>query len=178
VVSPSKQKRGLISKLLDILAVLVVAFILYRIFVAPRYLSLESAHPAPHVTYQTLSGKPFVLTQHRGRVVFLDFWASWCEPCKLSLPMVEKFARTHPEVDVVPVDVGEPREVVSSFARTHGMQGVAIDPQALSQGFFQLNGFPTMAVIDPQGRLRATWAGFNPAIQLNMAHAEQTLRSS
>jgi hypothetical protein len=92
--------------------------------------------------------------------------------------MVEKFARAHAEVDVVPVDVGEPRAVVAAFARSHDMRNVALDPQALSQGFFQIDGFPTMVVIDPQGRIRATWTGFNPAIQLNMAHAEETLRSS
>jgi thiol-disulfide isomerase/thioredoxin len=166
------------GRVLDVLAVLVVLFVVYRIFIAPRYLSVANAHPAPHVNYQTLSGKPFVLTQHRGHVVFLDFWASWCEPCKLSLPMVEKFARAHAEVDVVPVDVGEPRAVVAAFARSHDMRNVALDPQALSQGFFQIDGFPTMVVIDPQGRIRATWTGFNPAIQLNMAHAEETLRSS
>lgn len=171
------KKWWTLSRVLDVLAVLVVLFVLYRIFVAPRYLNVANAHPAPHVTYQTLSGKPFVLTQHRGRVVFLDFWASWCEPCKLSLPMVEKFARAHPEVDVIAVDVGEPRGIVERFARAHGMEHVALDPQALSQGFFQINGFPTMVVIDPQLRIRATWTGFNPAIQLNMAHAAQTLAS-
>jgi thiol-disulfide isomerase/thioredoxin len=166
------------GRLLDLLAVLAVLFVLYRIFVAPRFLSRANAYPAPHVTYTTLSGKPFVLTEHRGRVVFLDFWASWCEPCKVALPLVEKFARAHPEVDVVPVDVGEPRGVAEVFARTHHLQHVALDPKALSQGFFQIDGFPTMVVIDPQGRIRATWSGFNPAIQMNMAHAAQTLRQS
>ncbi|HET9096491.1 MAG TPA: TlpA disulfide reductase family protein [Candidatus Baltobacteraceae bacterium] len=173
-----RKNRFTLSRALDVLAVLVVLFVLYRIFIAPRYLNIASAHPAPHVTYQTLSGKPFVLARQRGHVVFLDFWASWCEPCKLSLPMVEKFARAHPEVEVVPVDVGEPRAVVAAFARTHHMEHVALDPQTLSQGFFQINGFPTMVVVDPQGRIRATWTGFNPAIQLNMAHAEQTLQST
>ena len=175
---PERRRGVTFSRALDVLAVLVVLFVLYRIFVAPRYLNVANAHPAPHVTYQTLSGKPFVLAQHRGRVVFLDFWASWCEPCKVSLPMVEKFARAHPEVDVVPVDVGEPRAVVEAYARAHGMEHVALDPQTLSQGFFQINGFPTMVVIDPQLRIRATWTGLNPAIQLNMAHAEQTLKTS
>jgi thiol-disulfide isomerase/thioredoxin len=159
-------------------AVLVVLFLLYRIFIAPRALSVASAHPAPHVTFQTLSGKPFVLTEHRGRVLFLDFWASWCEPCKISLPMVEKFARAHPEVDVVAIDLGEPRAVVAAFARAHGMEHVALDPGRLSQGYFQIEGLPTMVVIDRQGRIRATWAGLNPAIQANMAHAAQTLRAS
>jgi thiol-disulfide isomerase/thioredoxin len=164
-----------LSRALDALAVLVVLFVLYRIFVAPRDLSAKNAHPAPHVVYQTLSGKPFALAQQRGHVVFLDFWASWCEPCKLSLPLVEKFARAHPEVEVIAVDVGEPRGVVAAFARDHHMEHVGLDPKTLSQGFFQLNGFPTMVVVDPQGRIRATWTGFNPAIQMNMAHAAQTL---
>ncbi len=171
--------RGLTpSRILDVLAVLVVLFVVYRIFIAPRYLSSANAHPAPHVTYETLSGKQFVLTQQRGHVVFLDFWASWCEPCKLSLPLVEKFAGSHPEVEVVAVDVGEPRAVVEQYARAHGMHNVALDPQTLSRGFFQIDGFPTMVVIDPQGRIRATWTGFNPAIQMNMAHAAQTLQPS
>lgn len=163
------------SRLLDLVAVMVVLFVIYRIFVAPRFLSKANAYPAPHVRYATLSGAPFVLTQHRGRVVFLDFWASWCAPCKVSLPLVERFARAHPEVDVVPVDVGEPRGVAEAFARTHQLQNVALDPKALSQGFFQIDGFPTMVVIDPQGRIRATWPGLNPAIQMNMAHAAQAL---
>ncbi len=168
---------GSMRRALDVIAALVVLFVLYRIFVAPRNLSTANAHPAPRVTYQTLSGKPFALAEHRGQVVFLDFYASWCEPCKLSLPLVEKFARAHREVEVVAVDVGEPRAVAAAFARANGMRNVALDPQTLSQGFFQIVGFPTMVVIDRQGRIRATWTGFNPAIQLNMAHAEQTLRS-
>jgi thiol-disulfide isomerase/thioredoxin len=166
----------MLRRVFDIAAVLLVLFIAYRLVIAPRNFSAR-AYPAPHITYQTLSGKPFVLTEHRGRVVFLDFWATWCEPCKVSLPMVEKYARAHPEVDVIPVDVGEPRAVVEAFVKTHDMQHVAMDPKSLSQGFFQIQGFPTMVVIDPQGRIRATWPGLNPAIQLNMDHARQTLSS-
>jgi hypothetical protein len=52
-----------------------------------------------------------------------------------------------------------------------------MDPKSLSMGFFQIQGFPTMVVIDPQGRIRATWPGLNPAIQLNMDRARQTLSS-
>jgi thiol-disulfide isomerase/thioredoxin len=166
-----------LSRVFDIVAVLVVLYVAYRLVIAPRFLSTTRAYPAPHVTYQTLSGKPFVLTEHRGRVVFLDFWASWCEPCKISLPLVEKYARAHPEVDVVPVDVGEPRAVVEAFAKAHNLRHVAMDPQSLSQGFFQIQGYPTMVVIDPQGRIRATWRGLNPAIQLNMENARKTLSS-
>lgn len=177
MMQPAPPKRRIASRLLDVAAVLLILFVVYRVFIAPRFLQSASAHPAPHVRYETLAGAPFVLTQHRGRVVFLDFWASWCEPCKLSLPMVEAFARSHPNADVVAVDVGEPRPLVEAYARAHRMKNVALDPQGLSQGFFQIEGFPTMVVIDPRGRIRATWTGFNPAIQLNMAHAAKKLSS-
>lgn len=175
-VAPPRGKRRLpLGRILDAAAVLVILFVVYRIFIAPRALDAAAAYPAPHVQFQTLSGRPFVLTQHRGRVVFLDFWASWCEPCKLSLPLVEAFARAHPGVDVVPIDVGEPKPVVEAFARAHHMRHVALDPHAYSQGFFALKGFPTMVVIDPRSRIRATWTGFNPAIEMNMGHAAQAL---
>lgn len=173
------MKRHLtFGRVVDALAVIAVLFVVYRLLVAPRFLGAPNAYPAPRVTYATLAGQPFVLQSHRGRVVFLDFWASWCEPCKLSLPLVERFAHAHPEVDVVPVDVGEPASVAAAFARVHHLTHVALDPESLSQGFFQIDGFPTMVVIDRAGRIRATWTGLNPAIALNMAHAAHALEQS
>jgi len=170
-------KRGFRSFrfVFDAVAIGLVLFIAYRLLVAPRFLSESSAYPAPAVRYQTLSGAPFVLANQRGHVVFLEFYASWCTPCKISLPLVESFARSHPEVQVVPVDVGEPREIAVAFAHEHALVNVAVDPRALSRGFFQLDGFPTMVVIDRRGRVRATWQGLNPAVELNMAHAAKTL---
>jgi len=159
----------------DAIAVCLVLFIAYRLLVAPRILSESSAYPAPAVRYQTLAGAPFELAKQSGHVVFLEFYASWCTPCRVSLPLVESFARAHPEVQVVPIDVGEPRVVAAAFAHELALANVAIDPRALSRGFFQLDGFPTMVVIDGRGRIRATWQGLNPAVQLNMAHAAKTL---
>lgn len=166
------------GRLWDALALLVIVFVGYRLLIAPRSLQASAAYPAPHVTYATLSGPPFELTRARGRVVFLDFFASWCGPCKLSLPLVEAFARAHPQADVVPVDVGEPRAVAQAFARSYHLRHVALDPHTSSAAFFAVRGFPTMVVIDPQGRIRATWVGFNPAIELNMANAEKTLATT
>lgn len=162
-------------RVFDALAIALVLFVVYRLLIAPRSLSESAAYPAPAVTYQTLSGGRFALTSERGHVVFLEFYASWCTPCRASLPLVESFAKSHPGVRVIPVDVGEPRPVAASFARAFGLRNVAIDPPALSRGFFQLEGFPTMVVIDPRGRIRATWQGINPAVELNMAHAAKTL---
>jgi thiol-disulfide isomerase/thioredoxin len=159
----------------DALAIALVAFIAYRLLIAPRFLPENAAYPAPAVHFQSLSGAQFSLEKQRGRVVFLEFYATWCTPCRVSLPLVESFARSHPGVRVIPVDVGEPRELAAAFARQNGLTNVVIDPRALSRGFFQLEGFPTMVVLDARGRIRATWQGLNPAIRLNMANAAKSL---
>lgn len=171
-----KSIRSLrIGRVFDALAVVAILFVLWKLLVAPRSLRESDAQPAPQVNLATLSGPPFALASHRGRVVFLDFWATWCEPCKLSLPMVERYARAHPEVDVVPIDVGEPRTVVSDFAAAYKLRHVALDDRHLAANWFGVNGYPTMVVIDPKGNIRASWPGFNPAVELNMAHAEAQL---
>ncbi len=165
----------LLNRIWDLLAVVIVLAIGWKIFFAPRMLVTASPYPAPHASYELLDGGTFRVTGARGKLLFLDFYASWCEPCREELPMVEAYARTHPTVDVVPIDVGEPRDVAATFAAQLHLRGVALDPQGLSQGFFQIDGFPTIVTIDPRGRIRATWAGFNPAISLAMANAQKQL---
>jgi len=160
----------------DALAVLVIAFVAWKIFIAPRTFKQAGAYPAPRIAYQRLDGGRFHVADARGHVLFIDFFASWCEPCKLELPLVERYARAHPEVDVVPVDVGEPRAVAAAFSRQYHLQNVALDPTSSAQGFFQIQGFPTITVVDPSGNIRATWSGLNPAIEMAMSNAERSLR--
>lgn len=155
----------------------MVAFAIWKIFVAPReFASAERARPAPHAGFERLDGGTFRVTDARGRVLFLDFYASWCEPCKLELPLVESWARKHPEASVVPVDVAEPRAVARAFARRYGLRNVAVDPRGDAAGIFQLGGFPTIVVIDPAGRIRAKWEGLNPAIGIALGNAQSKLR--
>jgi len=160
----------------DVLALLVIGFVIWKLLIAPRSLREADAHPAPQIQLATLHGPQFTLAKHHGRIVFLDFWATWCEPCRLSMPMVERFARKHPEVDVIPVDVGEPRGLVAQYAGQHGIDHVALDNKSLAAAWFGVIGFPTMVVVDRKGLVRATWPGFNPAVELNMANAAAQLR--
>jgi thiol-disulfide isomerase/thioredoxin len=164
------------ARVWDVAALVVVAFVLWKIFVAPRSFAVAaSARPAPHATFERLDGSTFRVTDARGRLLFLDFYASWCTPCKVELPLVRSWARTHTRALVVPIDVAEPRGTVDAFARKYGLENVALDPHADAQGIFSVAGFPTVVVIDPQGRIRATWQGLNPAIAMAMSNAESAL---
>lgn len=172
---PPKKPWLTMARVWDVLALLVIGFVAWKIFIAPRALAPSRAYPAPQVSYERLDGGTFTIASARGHVLFLDFFASWCEPCKLESPLVQRYARKHPEVRVVSVDVGEPRAVAQAFAKRTRMNDVVIDPTSRSSGFFQIQGFPTIVVIDPNGKIRATWSGFNPAIDLAMSNAQHSL---
>lgn len=159
----------------DLLAIAVIGFALWKVFVAPRAFEPAGAHPAPHAVFAKLGGGEFRVADQRGHLVFLDFFATWCEPCKIELPMVESWARAHPGAVVVPVDVGEPSRVVEAFARSHGLTNVALDPASSAQPLFGVQGFPTVVVIDPAGDIRAHWSGLNPAIAMALTNAQKTL---
>jgi peptide/nickel transport system substrate-binding protein len=162
--------RRLIGRGLDALAVLVVLWALFQFFVLPKLRSQASV-PAPPVSLASLDGRTRPLQALRGRMVFLDFWASWCEPCKESIPLIQRFARAHPEVTVISVDVGEPAGVVRGFMRAHPMAAVALDEDLTVAHAFGVTNFPTMVVVDPAGNQRAKWVGFSPTIEQQMADA-------
>lgn len=133
------------------------------------------AHPAPHAVFERIDGGQLRIADQRGHLVFLDFYASWCVPCKIELPLIRSWARSHHEAFVVPVDVAESRSVAAAFARRYALQNVALDPLASSRALFGVAGFPTVVVIDPAGNVRAKWTGLNPAIALAMSNAEKSL---
>lgn len=157
------------ARALDVLAVVIVLVAVARFLVLPR-LHREVVQ-APPVSLATLDGGRFELERRRGHLVFLDFYATWCEPCRDSVPMVQHFKRTHPGVDVVSVDVGELPDLVRPFARRYAMRDVALDPDQTVAHAFGVSGFPTMVAVDQAGRIRATWIGFDPAIERDMADA-------
>ncbi|MGB6523149.1 MAG: TlpA disulfide reductase family protein [Candidatus Cybelea sp.] len=159
------------GRLWDALAVLAIGFAIWKILIAPRVLETPRAHPAPSAVYDRLDGGVFRLAQQRGHLVFLDFYASWCEPCKLELPLVALWASAHPGVMVVPIDVGEGRATASDFARRYRLHDVALDLQSNARALFAVEGFPTIVVVDGRGYVRAKWEGLNPAIGLAMDNA-------
>jgi thiol-disulfide isomerase/thioredoxin len=159
----------------DAIALTAIAFVVWKVFLAPRTFEPAGAHPVPHAVYQRLDGGMLRVADERGHLLFLDFFASWCEPCKAELPLVESWATAHPGARVAFVDVGEPRDVAAAFAQRQHLHDVAIDPGATAQAFFNVRGFPTIVVVDPGGYIRATWEGLNPAIGLAMTNADSTL---
>jgi thiol-disulfide isomerase/thioredoxin len=160
---------------LDVLAVVVVLVAVARFVVLPRI--HHDVVQAPPVSVAILDGGRYDLEQRRGRIVFLDFWATWCDPCRASIPLVQHFRRAHPGVDVISIDVGEIPATVRPFAEHFKMTDVALDPDMTVSRAFGITGFPTLFAIDGTGRVVGRWIGFDADIEREMSDTVARVRS-
>lgn len=119
---------------------------------------------SPDYTFRGLDGEELTATELRGRVVVVNFWATWCGPCKLEMPSLQKLHERHADAGVVvlglSVDVGGQRPV-RAFLEERGITypvGLATRAQRLAFGGIQ--GIPTTFVIDRSGTVRHRVVGY------------------
>ena len=129
---------------------------------------LPAGTPAPAFTTITVNGKPLSLKSLRGKVVLLDYWATWCGPCQLATPTLEalhkKFSRQG--LAVVGLSVDDQRSVaaVKPFMRHFGMTYlVSASPlqNGRAQYAYRVNGIPSQFLIDKKGIIRWSQSGFS-----------------
>ena len=103
------------------------------------------------------------LSDYRGTVVYLDFWDSWCAPCRESMPWLTKLRERYAREDfeVVAVNLDADPEDGRRFLRAHPVTyPVAMDPAAGSKERYALEVLPTAFLIDRTGRVRYVHVGF------------------
>ncbi|QVL51145.1 MAG: TlpA family protein disulfide reductase [Thiocapsa sp.] len=117
---------------------------------------------APEFDLQGPAGEPQRLLDHRGKPIILNFWATWCPPCRAEMPSMQ---RAHEQVAdegiaVIAVNVGEDAETVSRFlAETPVDFPIPLDLDSAVVQSYPVKGLPTTFVIDPSGRLVYSAAG-------------------
>lgn len=117
--------------------------------------------PAPEVTAEIVAGEGtgdrVALSSLRGQVVMLDFWASWCPPCRESLPIVSAVAARHPGLVTyaVNVEADQPVErVVAAHRALHIGVPTLLDRDYSAQSAFSVEALPTLVLIDREGNIR------------------------
>ncbi len=134
----------------------------------------QTGRQAPDFSLKDLEGKTVSLSQYRGKkVVILDFWATWCGPCRMVMPQVESYAAKHPQdVALLSINQKEDRERVASFVRNHGMPAhVLMDMEGEVSEAYRVYGLPTLFIIDKQGVLRFRHIGFRPDLESQLEKA-------
>ncbi len=135
---------------------------------------LDVGDRVPNFTTRTLEGQTVSLTDFRGRVVLLNFWATWCTSCKKEIPLLQAIYELHqPDFVVLAVDYQESEERVRAFAEANGMKFlVLLDPDGtINEDIFGeiIPGYPTSLLVDREGVIAAYFPGELNGTQLTDA---------
>lgn len=124
----------------------------------------ELTGSAPAFTLTDLSGKPVSLSDFRGKVVILDFWATWCPPCKKEIPDFVELQKQYGSqgLQIVGIALDQPNKVMD-FTKQNGINyPVLLGNEATTVTYGGIDGIPTTFIIDKKGKIINRFEGFRP----------------
>lgn len=132
----------------------------------PLRIHAQSAVPAYRFSLNSLDEKKIELASFEGKVVFLDFWASWCPPCRASLPAVEKLHKKYADnKDVVIIGVNmEDAATAKKFLEGKQKKYINVVGDEHTAKMYQVRGIPAFFLIDRKGNIANRWVGFSEHI--------------
>jgi len=122
----------------------------------------EQEIQAPDFTLQDLTGKSVHLTELQGKIVFLNFWATWCPPCRAEMPSIENLYNRYKEKDVhvLAVNLQEEAPVVRTFLEKNPFTfPIVLDSSGSTAQLYGIRGIPTTFILDRKGNVLGTLVG-------------------
>jgi peroxiredoxin len=133
--------------------------------IADSTTSTTGSKPAPAFTLQDLNGKSVSLAGLRGKVVILDFWATWCPPCVQEIPHFVELHEQYKDkgVEIVGISLDHAGiSVVKAFVQKFQIKyPIMMTDGKVDKAFGPITNIPTTFVIDPAGNIRETYVGYN-----------------
>ena len=135
------------------------------------------SQPAPQFVLANLEGKQVGLKDFANKVIVVDFWATWCGPCREEIPQLNKLYENYRgkgfEIVGISMDTDDP-DSIKRFARDLRMEyTVVIGNDNVAQDFGGVMGLPTKFIIDRKGNIVKKFTGYHPSI---MQEIEETIR--
>jgi cytochrome c biogenesis protein CcmG, thiol:disulfide interchange protein DsbE len=138
--------------------------------------SVQKGQRAAGFDLPSLKGGRVSLRQLAGKVVLIDFWASWCEPCKQELPQLQKLQQEYGAkgVVIVAVNLDHSRDNAEKLSRQLGLSSltVALDPEGKVAGTYDPPKMPTSYVVDRAGVVRFVHAGYDGSSDISRLRGE------
>lgn len=117
---------------------------------------------APGFHLKDLEGREVSLDQFKGKIVMLDFWATWCGPCRLTMPLLEELQREHPnDFTLLAVNLEEDRDLVIPYVKRRNIQArVLLDSDGRVGAAYRSASIPMQVLIDQNGVIRHIQQGY------------------
>lgn len=144
------------------LAVILICIGIAPARAAEKTLKPWNGDPTPALRLNDLDGKTHDLAAYRGKAVLINFWATWCEPCREELPSMNRLKRAlnGKPFEVLAVDVGEEAAQIREFLVKVPVEfPVLLDGNSDAVGDWKIRGLPTTFILDPEGRIRYYYIG-------------------
>ncbi len=131
---------------------------------------LAAPVPAVDFTLPQVGGGTVRLGELRGRVVLVEFWATWCEPCRYSSPSLDVTYRRFRDQGVMAllVNQGESEDVVRRWAGKRFVAPILLDEDSAVGAAYEVDGIPTLLVIDRAGNVRYRESGYAGGLERNL----------
>lgn len=132
---------------------------------------VEAGPTAPDFSLKDLSGQTVTLEQYRGKVVLLDFWATWCPPCRMTIPMLIKLQDKYRDdgLVILGISIDDPQQITDKDLRYFIKMNKINYPvlrynQKVMKDYFEGErvSIPTMFVVDRNGKIRDMIVGYAP----------------
>ncbi|HLG50959.1 MAG TPA: redoxin domain-containing protein [Chloroflexota bacterium] len=166
-----------VARILALLLFLMVAVGALWWFLADRPASSDLPAVgtlAPDFTLDDVAGRAVTLSAYRGKTVILNFWATWCPPCRAEMPAINAAARRYPNVVVLAVDLEEGPALVRPYAQELGLIFTPVlDTTGRVTALYHVSSLPSSFFIGPDGRIRAVHVGAmdERTIEMNIGRA-------
>jgi cytochrome c biogenesis protein CcmG, thiol:disulfide interchange protein DsbE len=124
---------------------------------------LAIGNAAPDFELKTLDGKSIRLSELQGKKVILNFWATWCPPCRAEMPEMQNFYENHnKDVEILAVNLTsqDSRDKVGPFIKEYGLTfPVVLDDEGEVLSMYEIEPIPTSYIIDSEGIIRQKYVG-------------------
>jgi peroxiredoxin len=133
------------------------------ILMAGTTFAADTGGPAPAFTLNTLSGEQGTLSQYKGQVVMLNFWATWCGPCQQEMPLLDEMYKKYKAAGFTLISVNVDKEapaVKALLARKPVSFPVFLDPSNQVSKEYHVDEMPSSVMIDRKGQIRYVHRGY------------------
>lgn len=123
---------------------------------------------APLFTLPDLAGKSVSLSSFKGRVVLVDFWATWCPPCRESIPAIKKLHTEYAPkgLEVLGISVDENPAAVGPFVKKNEIPyTILLGGESDVSERYSVRGIPAIYLVDQSGNVVRHWVGYDPSFQ-------------